>query len=239
MEAATTWGCGVTGNSENDGGDKDFTFLGSVNHLRVVRPSVQERSESEWSPFYIIPFLSRSPCLPSAMSTSLPAAKVIQVDTRGAVILDEASPEVRVLSAHYYQTMFIDDMSRPEIVDSFTCQTTLNPCHTLRSTYALVSHHFVTVFISPTGRRLPCQGSLFHPFTRSAVLSLRTCDQWKQLPRFDIDTAVSILGRAPFTTISSELFTPPTKRCFDTLGPRQFNESFWEWTVGSTRELAP
>lgn len=29
------------------------------------------------------------------MSTSLPAAKVIQVDTRGAVILDEASPETR------------------------------------------------------------------------------------------------------------------------------------------------
>lgn len=39
---------GVTGNSENDGGDKDVTFLGSVNLL--VRPpgSVQERSESEW-----------------------------------------------------------------------------------------------------------------------------------------------------------------------------------------------
>lgn len=35
------------------------------------------------------------------MSTSLPAAKVIHVDTRGAVILDEASPEVRTLSAYY------------------------------------------------------------------------------------------------------------------------------------------
>lgn len=51
---------GLTGNSENDGGDKDVTFLDSVNLLRVVRPGcVQERSESEWSDIYIIPF-SRS-----------------------------------------------------------------------------------------------------------------------------------------------------------------------------------
>ena len=31
------------------------------------------------------------------MSSPLPAAKEIHVDTRGAVILDEASPEVRCL----------------------------------------------------------------------------------------------------------------------------------------------
>jgi hypothetical protein len=238
MGEATAWGCGVTGNSENDGGDKDVTFLGSVNLL--VRPpgSIQERSESEWSSFHIIPFLSRSHCIPSAMSTSLPTAKVIQVDTRGAVILDEASPEVRALSTYYYRTTLIDDMARPEIVEAFTCQTTLNLYHILRSTYALVSHYFVTVFISPTGRRLPCQGSLFHPFTRSAVLSLCTCDRWKQLPRFDIDTLVSVIRWPPFTTTSSELFTPPTKRCLDTLGTRHLNESFWEWTVRFTRELA-
>ena len=36
--------------------------------------------------------------LPSAMSSPLPSAKVIHVETRGAVILDEASPEVRVSS---------------------------------------------------------------------------------------------------------------------------------------------
>lgn len=174
-------------------------------------------------------------CLSSAMSASLPAAKVIQVDTRGAVILDEASPEVRALSAYCCQTTLIDDMTRPEIVEAFTCQTTLNLCHTLRSMYVLVSHHFVTVLISPTGWRLPCQGSLFHPFTRSAVLSLRTCDRWKQLPRLDIDTPVSIIRWTPFTTISSELFTSPTKRCLDTLGTRQLNESFfWEWAIRST-----
>jgi hypothetical protein len=34
------------------------------------------------------------------MSSPLPAAKVIHVETRGAVILDEASPEVRATSVH-------------------------------------------------------------------------------------------------------------------------------------------
>ena len=96
MDVVTAWGCRK---SENGGG-KDAHFPGSVNLL--VRPSgrVQERSESEWSYFYITPSLFHSLCLPSAMSTSLPAAKVIHVDTRGAVILDEASPEVRALSAY-------------------------------------------------------------------------------------------------------------------------------------------
>ena len=36
-------------------------------------------------------------------------------------------------------------MTRPEIVEAFTCQTTLNLCHTLQLMYAHVSHHFVTV----------------------------------------------------------------------------------------------
>jgi len=35
------------------------------------------------------------------MSSPLPAAKVIHVETRGAVILEEASPEVRATSVHF------------------------------------------------------------------------------------------------------------------------------------------
>jgi hypothetical protein len=56
------------------------------------------------------------------MSSPLPTAKVIQVDTRGAVILDEASPEVRMLST--YNPLPIDDMIRLETVGVFICRTT-------------------------------------------------------------------------------------------------------------------
>ena len=35
------------------------------------------------------------------MSSPLPSAKVIHVETRGAVILDEASPEVRTMSVYF------------------------------------------------------------------------------------------------------------------------------------------
>ena len=86
--------------SENGGG-KDVHFR-VVSTSLLVRPpgSVQERSESEWSSFISPPRLSLSLSLLSAMSTSLPTAKIIHVETRGAVILDEASPEVRALSAY-------------------------------------------------------------------------------------------------------------------------------------------
>src|SRR6266702_1879721 len=130
-------------------------------------------------------------------------------------------------------------MARPEIVGGFTCQTTLNPCHTLQSMQVLLSQYFVIVLISPTGRRLPRQGGLFHSFTRSAALSLRTCVRWKQRSQFDIDTPVSSIRWAPLTTITSELFTSQAKRRIDTHGARQPNGSFWEWTSRSTRELAP
>jgi hypothetical protein len=43
------------------------------------------------------------------MSTPLPAAKVIHVETRGAVILDEASPEVRVSSVCQQIALPIDN----------------------------------------------------------------------------------------------------------------------------------
>jgi len=42
------------------------------------------------------------------MPSPLPAAKVIHVDTRGAVILDEASPEVRVLSIYELRSLPIE-----------------------------------------------------------------------------------------------------------------------------------
>jgi hypothetical protein len=58
------------------------------------------------------------------MSSPLPAAKVIHVETRGAVILDEASPDVRMLSAYLQIALPIDDMTRLETVEAFICRTT-------------------------------------------------------------------------------------------------------------------
>ena len=59
------------------------------------------------------------------MSSPLPAAKVIHVETRGAVILDEASPEVRALFVYSQSALPIDDdLTRLETVEVFTCQIT-------------------------------------------------------------------------------------------------------------------
>jgi hypothetical protein len=58
------------------------------------------------------------------MSSPLPAAKVIHVETRGAVILDEASPDVRMLFIHLPIALPIDDMARLGTVEVFICPTT-------------------------------------------------------------------------------------------------------------------
>ncbi|KAH9178837.1 pantothenate kinase [Lactarius sanguifluus] len=69
-------------------------YPGGVNALISLPGSVQEQAKANGHPFISSP-LSLCPRLPSTMSTPLPAAKVIHVETRGAVILDEASPETR------------------------------------------------------------------------------------------------------------------------------------------------
>ena len=58
------------------------------------------------------------------MSSPLPAAKVIHVETRGAVILDEASPEVRVSSVFKRIALPIDSIIRLETAEVFIYQTT-------------------------------------------------------------------------------------------------------------------
>ncbi len=57
-----------------------------------------------------------------AMSSPLPAAKVIHVDTYRAVILDEASPKVWMTSLLQI-ALPIDDLIRLETVEVFICWT--------------------------------------------------------------------------------------------------------------------
>jgi hypothetical protein len=62
---------------------------------------------------------------------SLPTPKAIKVDTRGAVILHEESPEVS-LSFICLELSLISD--RREIVEVYICQTTSNPSPISQST---------------------------------------------------------------------------------------------------------
>lgn len=55
---------------------------------------------------------------------SLPSAKVIHVDTRGAVILSEESPEVSRLPVARQSTHGPEPYSRPETAEEYTYPTT-------------------------------------------------------------------------------------------------------------------
>jgi hypothetical protein len=69
--------------------------------LLLVLVSVQEQANGLPLRFVSFPHFNHflTPHLSFKMSSPLPTAKVIHVETRGAVILDEASPQVRALSA--------------------------------------------------------------------------------------------------------------------------------------------
>lgn len=64
----------------------------------------------------------------SVQTPSLPSPKVIHVDTRGAVILSEESPEVPVHPTEVLHSLTSGD-NRQEIAEAYTFPTTLNPFH--------------------------------------------------------------------------------------------------------------
>lgn len=65
----------------------------------------------------------------SVQTPSLPSPKVIHVDTRGAVILSEESPEVPVHSTEVLFYSLTSGDNRQEIAEAYTFPTTLNPFH--------------------------------------------------------------------------------------------------------------
>ena len=71
--------------------------------------------------------LARTSPPPRTMSAtpSLPAAKVIHVDTRGAIILSEESPEVRRRRNRCFKLML--STVRQEIAEGSTSPTTSSP----------------------------------------------------------------------------------------------------------------
>lgn len=61
---------------------------------------------------------------------TLPSAKAIQVDTRGAVILDEESPDVRCSSVGLISSLLTAARRRLAIVGVSTFPITSNQCPT-------------------------------------------------------------------------------------------------------------
>lgn len=103
----------------------------------------------------------------------LPIARVIQVDTRGAVILQEGSPEVRHgINETKVVVVDLTCRTRQEIVVEYTFQTTQKQSLILRSMYVALSLWFNRLRLESLfpDWGLSSQSYLLHAFTSSPAI---------------------------------------------------------------------
>jgi len=121
------------------------------------------------------------------VDSALPTAKMIQVDTRGAQILTEVSPDVRIF---FFVTLYIH-----YCIDSYSGQTRDSRGIYLPNYIEPVSHIAVDVRAKGLSclrgmhtlnecaldRRLAGQGHVLYPLASAAWVALCGCNRWEQL----------------------------------------------------------
>lgn len=104
---------------------------------------------------------------------TLPTARAIQVDTRGAVILDEESPDVRCSFAGHISSLLITVQHRLATAGASTFPITLSPCPILPSTCVVrPSYPLLASDRHSADWRLVGQGCLLHSITGAAKVTI-------------------------------------------------------------------